>query len=76
MNKLNELKVVAVATIALLSLAAISPGNAFAQSSQQSTPKTEQMSGCGCCKKMMEQKMIDGTNKMPGMNHSMPMPQK
>lgn len=72
MNKLNELKVVAVGTIALLSLAAIAPGNAFAQNSQQSTPKTEQMSGCSCCKKMMEKKTNDGSNSMPGMNHSTP----
>lgn len=70
MNKLNELKAIAVGTIAILSLAAIAPGNAFAQSNQQSTPKTEQTSGCSCCKKIMEQKMNDGSNSMPGMNHS------
>lgn len=74
MSKLNGVKTLAVGTIAFLSISAITMGNAFAQDSQKPVPrtdqKTEQTSGCACCKKMMENMMKDRTNPMPGMNHS------
>ncbi len=72
MNKLHGIKVAAAGAISLLSVSTIAVGNAFAQDNQKPAAQTEQMSGCGCCKKMMEQKMNDNQNKMPGMNHSAP----
>lgn len=72
MNKLHGIKVAAAGAIALLSVSAIAVGSAFAQSNQKPAAPTEQMSGCECCKKMMEKKTNDSQNKMPGMNHSAP----
>ncbi|GEM_PF-1307247 len=83
MNKLSGLKTVAVGTIAFLSISAIATSSAFAQDkqkpaaetqpvaqTQKPAPQTAPMS-C-CCKKMMEQKMHDSMDKMPGMNHPTP----
>ncbi|PSB15064.1 hypothetical protein C7B65_25335 [Phormidesmis priestleyi ULC007] len=72
MNKLYGIKVAAAGAIALLFISAIAAGNAFAQDNQKPAAQTEQMSGCECCKKMMEKKTNDSQNKMPGMNHSAP----
>lgn len=69
MNKLNGIKLFTTGAIAFLSISAMAISNASAQENQKPTPQTEQMSGCNCCKKMMEKKN-DGMNKMPGMNHS------
>lgn len=70
MSKLNGIKVFTVGTVALLSVLTVSVGSALAQDNQkpaaQTQQKTEQTSGCSCCKKMMS----DTTNTMPGMNHS------
>mgnify|MGYP000069206455 CR=1 FL=1 len=71
MNKLNGIKIAAGA-IALLSIAAATVDSAFAQDNPKPAAPTEQMSGCSCCKKMMEKKMNDNQNKMPGMNHPVP----
>jgi hypothetical protein len=66
MNKLHGLKLAAVGTIAFLSFLVLSASSTVAQEKQKPvaqtqnpTPQSEQMSGCGCCKKMMEQKMND-----------------
>ena len=72
MNKLHGFGVAAAGAIALLSVSAIEIGSAVAQSNQKPAAQTEQMSGCECCKKMMEKKTNDSQNKMPGMNHSAP----
>lgn len=71
MNKLHGIKIAAGA-IALFSISTIAVGNAFAQDNQKPAAQTEKMSGCECCKKMMDKKTSDSENKMPGMNHSAP----
>lgn len=79
MNKLNGIKAATVSVIAFLSLSVLAASSAVAQEkqkpvaqTQKPAPQTEQMSGCECCKKMMEKKMNDSQNKMPGMSHPMP----
>ncbi|MEX0272025.1 hypothetical protein AB3R30_23140 [Leptolyngbyaceae cyanobacterium UHCC 1019] len=79
MNKLHGIKVAAAGAIALLSISMVTVDSAFAQDNQKPVaqtqkpaPQTEQMNGCECCKKMMEKKMNDSQNKMPGMNHTAP----
>ncbi|MBW4578243.1 MAG: hypothetical protein KME42_01545 [Tildeniella nuda ZEHNDER 1965/U140] len=80
MNKLHGIKVAAAGVIALLSIATIAVGSGLAQENQKPVApenqkpaaQTEQMSGCECCKKMMEKKMNDSENKMPGMNPPAP----
>lgn len=79
MNKLHGIKATAVSAIAFLSFSVLSASSAVAQEKQKPVvqpqnpaPQTEQMSSCSCCKKMMEQKMNDSHNKMPGMNPSAP----
>jgi hypothetical protein len=68
-----------VSAIAFLSFSVLSASSAVAQEKQKPVaqtqnpaPQTEPMSGCGCCKKMMEQKTNDSQNKMPAVNHPMP----
>ncbi len=77
MNKMCGIKIAASA-IALLSISTVTVDSAFAQDNQKPVaqtqkpaPQPEQMSDC-CCKKMMERKMNDNQNKMPGMNHPAP----
>jgi len=77
MVQLNRLKIAAIGMVTFTSVLAVAVDNAFAQSTQkppaQTDQKTEQTSGCACCKKMMEntmKDMKDRTNTMPGMNHS------
>ena len=80
MNKIHGIKVAAAGAIALLSIATIAVGSGLAQENQKPVAQenqkpatqTEPMSGCGCCKKMMEQKPNASQNKMPGMNHPTP----
>ncbi|MBM0742162.1 hypothetical protein JOY44_11105 [Phormidium sp. CLA17] len=79
MNKLHGIKAATVGAIAFLSLSVLSASSAVAQEkqkpvaqTQKPAAQTEQMSGCECCKKMMEKKMNDSQNKMPGTNHSAP----
>ena len=73
MTQLHGLKTNAVSIVTFLSISTIAMGNAAAQEAQkppaQVEQKTEQTNSCGCCKKMMKE-MKDGTNTMPGMNHS------
>lgn len=69
MSKLPGIKV-AAGTIALLSILAIAGGSASAQDNQKPAAETEPMSGCACCKKMMEKN--DHQNKMPEMSPSAP----
>lgn len=71
MNKMCGIKIAASA-IALLSISTVTVDSAFAQDNPKPAAQTEQMSGCACCKKMMEKKMNDSQNTMPGMNHSAP----
>lgn len=70
MNKLHGIKVTA-GLITLLTISAIAVGGAAAQDKPKPAAQTEQMSGCSCCKKMMEKKNDGSMNKMPGMNHPM-----
>ncbi|HEY9655004.1 MAG TPA: hypothetical protein V6C50_05890 [Crinalium sp.] len=79
MNKLHGIKATTVSAISFLSLSVLAASSAVAQEKQKPAaqtqnpaPQTEPMSGCGCCKKMMEQKPNDTHNKMPGMNHPVP----
>lgn len=73
MVQLNRLKIAAIGMVTFTSVLAVAVDNAFAQSTQkppaQTDQKTEQTSGCACCKKMMEN-MKDMKDTMPGMNHS------
>lgn len=79
MHKLHGIKTAATGAIAFLSLSVLATSSAVAQEkqkpaaqTQKPAAQTEQMSGCECCKKMMEKKMSDSQNKMPEMNHSAP----
>jgi uncharacterized protein involved in copper resistance len=75
MVQLNRLKIAAIGMVTFTSVLAVAVDNAFAQQSTEKPPaqtdqKTEQTSGCACCKKMMENMMKDRNSTMPGMNHS------